>query len=85
MVLEHDSCEGCGKWLPIQFFYFNMRRLGNGLCSDSDKSIPGIVLSGIVETLRSGVAVALQRIVETLGWTPKVQRLSKQTLSFSIV
>lgn len=64
-----------GSGLPIQFFYFNMRRLGNGLCSDPDKSIPGIVLSGIIETLRSGVMVALQRIVETVGLTPKVQKI----------
>lgn len=33
-----------GSGLPIQFFYFNMRRLRNGLCSDPDKNIPGIVL-----------------------------------------
>jgi len=64
-----------GSGLPIQFFYFNMRRLGNGLSSDPDKSIPGIVLSGIIETLRSGVTVALQRVVETLGWEPKVQKI----------
>lgn len=49
-----------GSGSPLQFFYFNMRRLGNGLCSDPDKSIPGIVLSGIVETL---------------GCTPKVQKI----------
>jgi hypothetical protein len=66
-----------GSGLPIQFFYFNMRRLGNGLKSDPDKSIPGLVISAIVETVRSGVTVTLQRIVETLGWTPKVQKLSE--------
>ncbi|TVY80517.1 NADH-dependent flavin oxidoreductase nadA [Lachnellula suecica] len=64
-----------GSGLPIQFFYFNMRRLGNGLKSDPDKSIPGLVISSIVETLRSGITVTLQRIVETLGWTPKVQKV----------
>ncbi|KAE9379463.1 hypothetical protein N431DRAFT_158738 [Stipitochalara longipes BDJ] len=56
-----------GSGLPIQFFYFNMRRLGNRLSSDPDKSIPGIVLSGIVEMLRSGVAATLQRVVEDIG------------------
>ena len=64
-----------GSGLPIQFFYFNMRRLGNGLKSDPDKSIPGLVISAIVETVRSGFTVTLQRIVETLGWTPKVQKI----------
>lgn len=63
-----------GSGLPIQFFYFNMRRLGNGLESDPDKSIPGLVVSAIVETLRSGLTTAIQRIVETLGWT-KVQKM----------
>jgi len=52
-----------------------MRRLGNGLCSDPDKNIPRIVLSGIVETPRSGVTVALDRSVEMLGWTPKAQKI----------
>ncbi|KAH8658793.1 hypothetical protein BGZ60DRAFT_531474 [Tricladium varicosporioides] len=64
-----------GSGLPIQFFYFNMRRLGAGLQSDPDKSIPGIVFSAVLETLKCGVAVALQRVVETLGWTPKVQKI----------
>jgi hypothetical protein len=50
-------------------------RLRNGLCSDPDKNIPGIVLSGIVETLRSRVTIALQRIMETLELTPKLQKI----------
>jgi 2,4-dienoyl-CoA reductase-like NADH-dependent reductase (Old Yellow Enzyme family) len=64
-----------GSGLPIQFFYFNMRRLGNGSKSDPDKSIPGPVVSAIAETFRSGITVMMQRIVETLGWTPKVQKV----------
>jgi len=63
-----------GSGLPIQFFYFNMRRLGNGLKSDPDKSIPGIVVSAIVDTFRSGITVMVLRVLQTLGWTPKVQR-----------
>jgi len=64
-----------GSGLAIQIFYFHMRRFGNGLCSDPDKNIPGIVLSGIVETPRSEVTVALDRSVETLGCTPQVQKI----------
>lgn len=64
-----------GSGLPIQFFYFNMGRLGHGLKPDPDKSIPGMVLSSIVETLHSGITVALQRIIETIGWGPKVQKI----------
>lgn len=63
-----------GSGLPIQLFYFNMRRLGNGLSPDPDKSIPGIVFSVVVETFRSGVAVAIQRMLETCGWS-KVQKV----------
>ena len=64
-----------GSGLPIQFFYFNMRRLGHGLKPDPDKTIPGIVLSSIIETLHSGITVLVQRIVETVGWGPKVQNI----------
>lgn len=64
-----------GSGLPIQFFYFNMRRLGAGLKSDPNKSIPGVVFDAIVETFRSGLTTALQRVVETLGWSPKVQKI----------
>lgn len=64
-----------GSGLPIQFFYFNMRRMGHGLKPDPDKSIPGMVLSSIIETLGSGITLALQRIVETVSWSPKVQEI----------
>jgi len=42
-----------GSGLPIQFFYFNMKRLGNGLSCDPDKSILGILVAGIVEKIGS--------------------------------
>jgi hypothetical protein len=64
-----------GSGLPIQFFYFNMRRLGYGLKPDPDKSIPGMVLGSIIETLHSGLSVALRRIVETMEWAPKIQKI----------
>lgn len=57
-----------GSGLPVQFFYFNMRRLGRGLEPDPDKSIAGVVLSAIMETVRSGFAVALQRVLESVKW-----------------
>ena len=64
-----------GSGLPIQFFYFNMRRLGKGLKPDPDKSIPGMVLSSIIETVRSGITSALEKVVESIGWGPKVQKI----------
>ncbi|KAL2074101.1 hypothetical protein VTL71DRAFT_7879 [Oculimacula yallundae] len=64
-----------GSGLPIQF-YFNMRRFGNGLSSDPDKSIPGIVWSAIIDQCRSGLGIAFQRILEIFRWTtPKVQNI----------
>ncbi|KAL5327177.1 hypothetical protein ACEPPN_004869 [Leptodophora sp. 'Broadleaf-Isolate-01'] len=54
-----------GSGLPIQFFYFNMRRLGNGHSSDHDKSIPGIVWGSIVDACKSRLGVAVQRVLET--------------------
>lgn len=52
-----------GKGLGIQFFYYNMRRLGKGLKSDPDASIPYIVVISIWETLCSGVAKTFQRFL----------------------
>ena len=64
-----------GSELPIQLFYFNIRRLGPGLKPDPVKSIPGMVLSAIIKTVHSGLRVALQRIAETVGLGPKVQKI----------
>ncbi|KAF4637597.1 hypothetical protein G7Y89_g470 [Cudoniella acicularis] len=64
-----------GSGLPIQFFHFNMKRLGNGLKSDPDKTIPGIVLSSILEALTGGLTIMLQRVVKTLRLTPKAQKM----------
>ena len=52
-----------GSGLPIQFWYFNMKRLGAGLQPDPDKSIPGMVLSAIGHTLISVVVNVLRRVV----------------------
>ncbi|KAI9817847.1 MAG: hypothetical protein M1827_000966 [Pycnora praestabilis] len=51
-----------GSGLPIQFFYYNMRRLGNGLKSDPDASIPTIVFISIIETLKSRLMQTMQKI-----------------------
>ncbi|MCJ1231147.1 hypothetical protein MMC12_007823 [Toensbergia leucococca] len=54
-----------GSSLAIQFFYHNMRRLGNGMKSDPDASIPFIVWNGIVETFRSGLLQSFERILQS--------------------
>lgn len=51
-----------GGGLPIQFFYYNMRRLGNGLKSHTDASIPFVVISGILESLRSSFMGMMQKV-----------------------
>ena len=56
-----------GSGLPIQFFYYNMRRLGAGLKSDPDISIPGVVLIGLWETLRDGLTGTIQKVIA--GWS----------------
>lgn len=56
-----------GSGLPIQFFYHNMRRLGAGLGSDPDASIPYLVWTNIVETVKSGLMGTMQKIVQSLG------------------
>ena len=55
-----------GSGLAIQFFYHNMRRLGNGLKSDPDVSIPFIVFNGVLETLRSGLLQTLERVFQSV-------------------
>ena len=58
-----------GGGLALQFFYWNMRRLGNGLKSDPDASIPWMIFSetvGLVMSKLSGFA-------ESVGaWLPGV-------------
>lgn len=56
-----------GSGLAIQFFYYNMRRLGQGLKSDPDASIPWILLLGIWETISTGVLGTFQRLLAGFG------------------
>ena len=56
-----------GSGLGIQFFYYNMKRLGKGLSSDPDASIPYILGVAIWETLTTGLLKTAQRVVASLG------------------
>lgn len=62
-----------GSGLPIQFFYYNMRRLGNGLSADPDVSIPGVILRGLWETLRGGVMDTVQKVIASLSGGARVK------------
>jgi len=63
-----------GSGLPIQFFYFNMKRLGNGLSCDPNKSIPGILVAGIVEKIGSVLGSVTERVIRLWPWSAKVQK-----------
>jgi hypothetical protein len=60
-----------GAGLGIQFFYHNMRRLGHGLKSDPDLSIPKLMFLGTMETLTSGLSKLAQRVLNFLPWGHK--------------
>lgn len=64
-----------GSGLPIQVFYHNMRRLGHGLNSDPDVSIPYIVFQGVLETFRSGLVQTVQRILQSFPWHSKASKI----------
>lgn len=62
-----------GGSFGIQFFYYNMRRLGHGLSSDPNASVPWVVGVGIYETLSNGVGQMMQRILATLTASSRVK------------
>ncbi len=64
-----------GAGLAIQFFYHNMRRLGNGLKSDPDVSIPYIVFQDILETVRSGLVRTMERLLADFPWGSKSSKM----------
>ena len=64
-----------GSGLAIQFFYHNMRRLGNGLKSDLDASIPYIVFQGILETFQSGLFQTVERMLQSFRWQSKASKI----------
>ncbi len=67
--------EVVGVGIAIQIFYHNMRRLGNGLKSDPDASIPYIVFQGILETFRSGLLQTVERILQSFPWQSKASNI----------
>lgn len=56
-----------GSGLVIQFFYYNMRRIGRGLRCQPDASIPFIVAVGLWESLVSGVTRGVQKLLAVFG------------------
>lgn len=56
-----------GSGLVIQFFYYNMRRLGRGLKSQPDASIPYFVARGVWESIWGGFMTGAQRLLAVLG------------------
>ena len=64
-----------GAGLAIQFFYHNMRRMGNGLKSDPDMSIPSMVLKDIFETFRSGLVQTVERMLQGFPWQSKPSKI----------
>lgn len=52
-----------GGGLPIQFFYYNMQRLGAGLRSDPYASLPFVFFRNVFLGLRDMVSQSLQRLV----------------------
>ena len=64
-----------GAGLAIQFFYHNMRRLGNGLKSDPDMSIPWVVYKDVVETLQGGFQQTMEKMLQSFPWYGKPAKL----------
>ena len=64
-----------GSGLAIQFFYHNMRRLGHGLKSDPNASIPYIVFQGVLETFRSGLLQSVERTLQSFPWQSKATKI----------
>ncbi|KAK3178812.1 hypothetical protein OEA41_000949 [Lepraria neglecta] len=64
-----------GSGLAIQFFYHNMRRMGHGLKSDPDMSIPSMVFKDILETFRSGLLQTVERILQSFPWQSKASKI----------
>jgi hypothetical protein len=67
-IVPYMPAKIIGAGLGIQFFYHNMRRLGNGLKSDPDLSIPKLMFLGTIETLKSGLSKLARKLLDTLPW-----------------
>lgn len=64
-----------GAGLAIQFFYHNVRRMGNGLKSDPNMSIPSMVIKDILETFRSGLLQTVERMLQSFSWQSKATNI----------
>ncbi|EGP84910.1 unnamed protein product [Zymoseptoria tritici ST99CH_3D1] len=51
-----------GGGLPIQFFYYNMRRLGQGLTTDTNVSLPWVFIARLWGWAAGSCAAALNRV-----------------------
>lgn len=54
-----------GGGLPLQFFYYNMRRLGNGLKSSPNTSIPFVFFSNVFRALRTSFTNSIRGLLIT--------------------
>ena len=70
-----------GAGLAIQFFYHNMRRLGNGLRADPNASIPYIVFQEIYETFKSGLSQTVVRIFQSFPWHSRAVKSTNDVVS----
>ncbi|EME43373.1 hypothetical protein DOTSEDRAFT_72697 [Dothistroma septosporum NZE10] len=52
-----------GGRLPIQFFYYNMRRLGSGMTSDPNATLPFVFFHNLWRGLKASIFGPLQRIM----------------------
>lgn len=55
-----------GSGLGIQFFYHQMRRLGRGLKSDPNLSIPWMIIADVQEALRTSVSGTVNRFLQRM-------------------
>lgn len=58
-----------GAGLGIQFFYYNMRLLGNGFASNPHISIPGVVIANTMASIRSGLSELVAVILEVMPFS----------------
>lgn len=58
-----------GSGLPIQFWYFNMKRLGRGMRPDPDMSIPGMIVRSIGEAAQSSFWEVVYCVGRGLRWS----------------
>jgi hypothetical protein len=67
-IVPYMPAKIIGAGLGIQFFYHNMRRLGNGLKSDPDLTIPKLMFLGTIETLTGALSKLAQSVLNVLSW-----------------